>query len=210
MVHCNGGFSRRAASYGSISEAVFGSLINTMMTIGSRTRLQEEQVIITKKAALKAITASISASANAELARRDVVLSQIQLMPNLRSWARTAPFHWQNLMGLNPEDFDYTVLKLKDEHALHWGLRDHFEVAKPTSTRRLDVWSWLGPASKSSKDSSKQMKQSFREREDSSRQRESTPHPDHQCQQNSRSSRRARQRGRGQGSGRWSRGSTHS
>ena len=35
-------FSRRAAIYASISEAVFGSLINTMIPIDSWTRLQEE------------------------------------------------------------------------------------------------------------------------------------------------------------------------
>ena len=203
-------FSRRAAICASISEAVFGSLINTMMPIGSRTRLQEEQVIIAKEAALKVITASISASANAAFARRDVVLSQIRLMPNLRSRARTAPFHGQNLMGPNPEEFDHTVLKLKDDHVLHGGLTDHFEVDKPASSRRSDVWSRLGPASKSSKESSKPAKQSFRGKEESSRERESTRHPDHQRQQNSRSSRGARQRGRGRGSGRGSRGSTHS
>ena len=117
-------FSHRVAIYASISEAVFRSLINTVMPIGSRTRLQEEQVIIAKEAALKAITASISASANAAFAQRDVVLSQIRLMPNLTSRARIAPFHGQNLMGPNPEEFDRTVLKLKDEHALHRGLMD--------------------------------------------------------------------------------------
>ena len=133
----------------------------------------------------------------------------MRLMPNLRSRARTAPFHGQNLMGPNPEEFDRTVLKLKDGHTLHRGLTDHFEVDKPVSSRRSDVWSRLGPASKSSQDSSKPAKLSFRGKEDSSRERESTCHPDHQRQQNSRSSRGARQWGWGRGSGRGSRGSTH-
>ena len=67
-------FARRAAISVSISEAVFGSLVNSLAPVGTRSRLVQEQVTIAKEAASRAITAAVAASSNAALARRDIVI----------------------------------------------------------------------------------------------------------------------------------------
>ena len=172
-------FSRRAAIYASISEAIYGSVLRELVPSEDISKVLREQIDLAADAAQMAITASAAASANCMLQRRDMVLDQMRLSDTLVKRARTAPFLGHYLMGPNTQEFDDQYVKLKDQQSLHRGLTSNFRPAASSSYRRRpatesSVFDRLGSTT-SSKDKrtprSQKGNQSFRgDQRDSSRQ----------------------------------------
>ena len=95
-------FARRAAINAGISEAVYGSLVNTLAPTDKRSQQGEEQVVIAHEAAGRAISAAVAASANAMLVRRDVVLEQHPATTSGHGQGGGGSFLWSASDGATP------------------------------------------------------------------------------------------------------------
>ena len=59
-----------------------------------------------------------------------MALGQLQLQDEHIARPRTAPIHGQNLVNLQPQEFDEKIFTMRDQHALHRSLTSHFKVPK--------------------------------------------------------------------------------
>ena len=138
---------RRAAIYGSITDSLVVSILQ-YITEEARDKVVQEQVRIMHKSSHKTIASGAVAASNFQLICRDMALGQLQDEHIAR--ARTAPFHGQCLVRLEPQRFDEKIFIMRDQHALHRGLTSHFKVPKKpppkSSTQsRPSVHQRLGP-----------------------------------------------------------------
>ena len=105
--------ARRSAIYASLADSMVASVIEELSPKDERMKLLREKLAIIQEAQVSAVSAGFAATSNLQLLRRDALLKNFEIQPQVLSTVRTAPFEGSHMLGPEPKVLQTRVRTIK-------------------------------------------------------------------------------------------------
>ena len=99
--------TQRSAIYASLADSMVASVI------AEHSKLLREKLAIIQEAQVAAVSAGFVAASNLQLLRRDALLQNFGIQPQVHSTVRTAPFERSHVLGPEPKVFQQQVRTIR-------------------------------------------------------------------------------------------------
>ena len=105
--------ARRSAIYALLADSMVASVIAELSLRHERTKLLKEKLAVIQEAQVAAMSSGFAAASNLHLLRRDALLQNIRLQPQVLSVVRTAPYEGSHVLGPEPKVLQQRVRSIQ-------------------------------------------------------------------------------------------------